>query len=108
MSIAVYPLKKEKLNEIIHAEDFVLIDFFASWCGPCKMFSPIIDEISKLYEGKVNILKVDIDESEEIASQYSIQSVPTLILFKKGEIVFRNSGVMSLEECQKILNENIK
>jgi thioredoxin 1 len=70
----------------------VLVDFWAEWCGPCKMLSPIVDEIASHYEGKVRVVKVDADASQDVMQQYGILSIPTLILFKGGEAVERITG----------------
>ena len=107
MSVAVYPLKKEKLNEIIHAEDFVLIDFFASWCGPCKMVAPIIEELAAEFEGQVIIGKCDVDENGDMAAEYGIRNIPTVLFFKNGEIVDKQVGAVGkpvfVEKVKKLL-----
>ena len=92
----------ETFDDIIKGDKPVLVDFFATWCGPCRMMAPVIEELAEEYDGKVKIgklddiriLKVDVDKNEALATQLRIQSVPTLIIFKKGEIVWRSSGVM--------------
>lgn len=84
----------ETFKDIINGDLPVLVDFYATWCGPCKMMAPIIDEIAGEVKGKARILKIDVDKNQAIASNYRIQSVPTLIIFKKGEVVWRNSGAM--------------
>lgn len=84
----------ETFNDIIDGEKPVLVDFHATWCGPCKVLSPTIESIGKKLAGQIRILKIDVDKNEALANQYRIQSVPTLIIFKKGEIVWRTSGVM--------------
>lgn len=84
----------ESFKEIIHGEIPVLVDFFATWCGPCKMMHPTIESFGKEIQGKARVLKIDIDKNQEMAAHYQIQSVPTLIIFKKGEVMWRSSGVM--------------
>lgn len=86
-----------EFSEIINAEKPTLVDFFATWCGPCKMQSPILDQVKERIGDKGTIVKVDIDRNNELASRYRVQSVPTLILFKKGEIVWRTVGVQQAE-----------
>ena len=81
-------------KEIIEGKEPVLVDFYATWCGPCKMMHPVIEEMSKELGGKLRILKVDIDKNNAAARQYQIQAVPTFILFKEGEVKWRGSGAM--------------
>ena len=85
-------------KEIINGETPVLVDFFAEWCGPCKMMPPILQEVSKELGQKVKILKVDVDKNPSAAKAYSIQGVPTLLVFHKGKIVWRKSGVIPASE----------
>jgi len=84
----------ETFNEIINGDKPVLVDFFATWCGPCKAMTPIIEEIGKEMHDEARILKIDVDKNQEAASQYQVQAVPTLIIFKKGVAVWRNAGAM--------------
>lgn len=84
----------ETFKDIINGDKPVLVDFFATWCGPCKAMSPIIDSLGQEMNGEIRILKVDIDKNPSVASHYQIRSVPTFLIFKKGEIVWRNSGGM--------------
>ena len=90
------------MSEVISSNDFqqkvldsdqpVLVDFFATWCGPCKMLAPILDDVAKDVEGKARVVKVDVDQSPDIAAKYRVSSVPTLILFKDGEPVQKTIG----------------
>ena len=84
----------ETFNEIINGDKPVLVDFHATWCGPCKAMGPVIEELGKELEGKMRVLKVDVDKNQVVASRYSVQAVPTLIIYKNGQIVWRNSGAM--------------
>lgn len=97
-------IKSEEFNETIK-NGIVFVDFFAKWCGPCKMISPIIDEISNEIEN-VTFVKVDVDESGDIASKFSIMSIPTLMIFKNGELKSKNVGFMSKSEIVNFINQN--
>ena len=88
----------EKFNEMISGEQLTLVDFFATWCGPCKMMHPILEQLKEKMGDDIRILKVDVDKNEALSMQYRIQSVPTLMLFKKEEMLWRQSGAMSLND----------
>ena len=88
----------EKFNEMINGEQLTLVDFFATWCGPCKMMHPILEQLKEKMGDDIRIQKVDVDKNEALSMQYRIQSVPTLMLFKKGEMLWRQSGAMSLND----------
>ena len=93
-------------NEIIKQDKPTLVDFFATWCGPCKMQSPILEQLKEKVGDKANVIKVDIDRNEQLASHYRVQSVPTLILFKNGEPVWRAVGVQSIDILEAKINEH--
>lgn len=84
----------ETFNDIINGDKPVLVDFFATWCGPCKVLSSTVETVGKELIGQIRVLKIDVDKNEALSAQYRIQAVPTLIVFKKGEILWRTSGVM--------------
>lgn len=90
-------LEKSTDFETIINNGVVLVDFFATWCGPCKMLSPVLEELSAEYGEKLTILKVDVDEFSPIASKYSVYSIPSLFLFKDGELVDKTVGFRDLE-----------
>lgn len=92
-------------NEIIQSNPLVLVDVFATWCGPCKMMHPILEQLKTQQGDDLTILKVDIDQNEALARQYAIQAVPTLILFKNGQMVWRESGAMPLAQLSEIINK---
>ena len=95
----------EKFNEMINGEQLTLVDFFATWCGPCKMMHPILEQLKEKMGDDIRILKVDVDKNEALSMQYSIQSVPTLMLFKKGEMLWRQSGAMSLNDLMQKISQ---
>ena len=81
-------------QEVLKASEPVLVDFFAEWCGPCKAMAPALEEVAKEMEGKVKVAKIDVDANPEITTRYQIQAMPTLILFKDGEIAGRHTGAL--------------
>lgn len=95
----------EKFNEMINGEQLTLVDFFATWCGPCKMMHPILKQLKEKMGDDIRILKVDVDKNEALSMQYRIQSVPTLMLFKKGEMLWRQSGAMSLNDLMQKISQ---
>lgn len=95
----------EKFNEMINGELLTLVDFFATWCGPCKMMHPILEQLKEKMGDDIRILKVDVDKNEALSMQYRIQSVPTLMLFKKGEMIWRQSGAMSLNDLMQKISQ---
>ncbi|MFD0836453.1 thioredoxin [Mariniflexile aquimaris] len=92
-----------KFSEIINQDKPVLVDFFAEWCGPCKMMSPILKEVKDSLGEAVSIIKIDVDKNQELAAKYQVRGVPTLLLFKNGKQIWRQSGVVQKNELLSIL-----
>ena len=93
----------ENFSDIIKSDKLTLVDFFATWCGPCKMMHPVLEQLKDEMGDSIRIIKLDVDKNEVLSAQYNIQSVPTLMLFKNGEIVWRQSGVKSLNELKSLI-----
>jgi thioredoxin 1 len=85
-----------KFNEIIKSEIPTLVDFYATWCGPCKTMHPILDQLKSDMGSKIRILKIDVDKNQTVADQFKVRGVPTFVLFKNGEVLWRESGAMEL------------
>lgn len=98
----------ETFNDVISGEGLVLVDFFATWCQPCKMMHPVLEEVKSVLGDKIRIIKVDVDKYGDTAVAYQIRSVPTLILFRKGEVLYRLSGALSQADLLALLNPFLK
>jgi len=90
-------------KRVIKSDKPVLVDFFAGWCGPCKMMSPVIDELSEEMEGKAGIYKVDVDASSDLANKYQVMSIPTILIFKDGKVSKQFNGVTPKEDLESAL-----
>jgi thioredoxin 1 len=99
--------KKETFTDLVNGEKPVLVDFTAEWCGPCKMMKPVLQELHQKMGDEIRIIKIDIDQSPQVATYYSVNSVPTLMLFQKGNILWRQSGVIPASSLQKIIQQFI-
>lgn len=96
---------KSNFKNIIDSETPVLIDFYATWCGPCQTLSPILEEIKEGYGDKLKLIKIDIDKNQSLATNFGIRSVPTLMLYKNGERVWRKAGLVSKHDLGDIINQ---
>lgn len=94
-------------NEVIDSETPVFVDFWAEWCGPCRVVSPTVEELSKEYDDKVNFVKVNVDQNNELASKYNVFSIPTLLIFKNGEAIAQAVGASSKSKIKDFIDKNI-
>ena len=94
-------------SETIKKDSLTLVDFFAEWCNPCKMMKPILDELKTSMGDKITVLKVDVDKNPQASQAYQVRSVPTLILFKNGEILWRQSGVIPAGNLEQIISQHL-
>ena len=97
-------VNNHNLAEVLASSPVVLIDFWATWCGPCRMLAPVVEEVAAEFEGKAVVAKCNVDEAREVAMQYRIMSIPTLIYFKNGEVVDKTVGVVSKDDIVSKLN----
>ncbi|WP_213522794.1 thioredoxin [Nonlabens sp.] len=97
---------KSNFKNIVNADKPVLVDFFADWCGPCKMLIPVLAEVKKELGDAIKIIKVDVDKNKFLADQFQVRGVPTLILFKKGKKVWRHSGVLQKADLIQIIKSS--
>lgn len=106
MSILTITNKNYK-EEVLDSDKLVLIDFYADWCGPCRMMSPIIDEISEELKDKIKVGKINVDENQDLAMEYSVMSIPTILIIKKGEVIKTFIGARDKEEIKNAIEECI-
>ncbi len=99
--------KKTTFNDIINGEKPVLVDFYTDWCGPCKMMNPILKDLKKNMGDAINIIKVDAEKNADAAIKYNVRGVPTLILFKDGQILWQQSGVVQAKQLEQIINRKM-
>lgn len=92
-------------TEILKSNSLAVVDFFAEWCGPCKIMGPIIEKFYEKYKEKIIVAKVNVDESPDLSGKYQIMSIPTIILFKNGEVQHKEIGVISEDKLQNLINQ---
>jgi len=97
---------KSSFNDIINSETPVLVDFFADWCGPCKMLAPVLKDVKKDMGAAVKIVKIDVDKNQPLAAKYQVRGVPTMILFKNGKQLWRQSGVLQKQEVISVIKQH--
>lgn len=105
MSEKVINLTSENFQTVLTNKEPVLIDFWATWCGPCRMVGPVIESLADEYEGKTSICKINVDENPELAAQYKIMSIPTVMVIKDGQIIEKAVGVRTREEYQSMIEK---
>jgi len=108
MAVKAVSDKKSWETDVISSPMPVFVDFWAEWCGPCRMVSPVVEELSNEYDGKVSFVKVNVDEANEIASKYNVFSIPTLAVFNKGEIVAQQVGAASKESYKNMIDKALE
>lgn len=103
----VFNLTSDNFNEFIKGDTPCLVDFWASWCGPCRMLGPVIDEIAEEYDGKLKVGKVNVDEQPSLAQEYRVMTIPTVLIIKDGVIMDKNIGAIPLEAMEDFIDKNI-
>ena len=94
-------------SEVLQATQPVLVDYWAEWCGPCKMIAPILDEVSKTYDGKLRVTKMNVDENRDVPAKYGIRGIPTLMLFKNGELAATKVGALSKAQLTAFIDSHL-
>jgi len=99
--------KEQWDKQVLNSDKPVFVDFWATWCGPCSMVAPIVEELANEYDSKVNFVKVDVDQNKELASRYNVFSIPNLVIFRNGEVIAQHAGASSKESIRNYIDKNI-
>ncbi|MDR9417853.1 thioredoxin [Gracilimonas sp.] len=99
--------KKKSFNDIINDDTPVLVDFYADWCAPCKMMTPILQQLKSEMGDKLNIIKIDTERNPDVAIKYQVRGIPNLILFKNGELIWQQAGVVQMPQLKQIIEQNL-
>ena len=99
--------KKRSFNEIINDETPVLVDFYADWCAPCKMMTPILQELKSEMGDKLNIIKIDTERNPDVAIKYQVRGIPNLILFRKGQLLWQQAGVVQMPQLKQVIEQKL-
>ncbi len=105
--MAVLHLNQEGFDKLMAGSQPALVDFWATWCGPCKMLAPVMEELAAQYDGKVTVAKVDVDEEQDLAAQYGVMSIPTVVLFQDGREVERLVGYLPKERYEELIDSRL-
>ncbi|MCR5520158.1 MAG: thioredoxin [Bacteroidales bacterium] len=97
-------IDQNNFEEIINSKPVALVDLWAAWCGPCRMLSPTVDDIAEEFEGRVAVAKCNVDDNDELAAQFGVRSIPTLLFFKDGQLADKTVGLVSKQEIETIIN----
>lgn len=103
----IYVNSTKEFDDLLAKEKYVLVDFWATWCAPCRMIAPVIEKLADQYAGKVTVAKVDVDQQQELSIRYGISSIPTVIFFKEGKIASKEIGVKPLNSFTNMIESNI-
>lgn len=98
---------KKGFKELIRSETPTLVDFYADWCGPCKAMSPVLEQVAASLGDKVKIIKINVDKNQAVAAAYKVQSIPTFILFKNGEVKWRKTGGIGKSQLESMVNQHV-
>ncbi|RBA27464.1 thioredoxin [Flavobacterium tibetense] len=97
-----------KFNTLINERQLTLVDFYADWCGPCKMLAPILQEVKAILKDEVRIIKINVDQHQDLAAEFMVRGVPTMLLFNEGKMLWRQSGVLSAQDLVTIIRQHSK